>query len=62
MAFNFHFMILTAIDTTYPVDLRQCVDHGSTDKHVFLERGAGVCGLLDTVGDLDLLSTKQNQH
>lgn len=62
MAFSFRFVILTAIDTTYPVDLRQRVDHGSTDQHVFLEGGAGVCGLLDTVGDLDLLSTKQNQH
>lgn len=62
VAFSFRFVILTAIDTTYPVDLRQRVDHGSTDQHVFLEGGAGVCGLLDTVGDLDLLSTKQNQH
>lgn len=62
MAFSFRFVILTAIDTTYPVDLGQRVDHGSTDQHVFLEGGAGVCGLLDTVGDLDLLSTKQNQY
>lgn len=31
MDFNFRFVILTAIDTTYPVDLRQCIDHGSAD-------------------------------
>lgn len=31
LAFNFRFVILTAIDTTYPVDLRQCIDHRSAD-------------------------------